>query len=137
MALTNLQFVRKRAVKPLIKVVRQAVANAKQLGLSSPLKISKLLINKGPVYKRWQPISRGQAHGIEKFTSHIVVELESRISNEQQVKTLTKQKIDRTKKQEPVKRAAVKVDKTKEAKKSTSKKTTTKLKKTIKKEVKK
>jgi large subunit ribosomal protein L22 len=78
-ALTHLRFMRKRAVLPLSKTVRQALANAKQLGLSSPLKITQLMINKGPVYKRFRAVSRGQAHGVEKKTAHIVVELESKL----------------------------------------------------------
>jgi len=82
-ALSHLKFLKKRATSPMVKTVKQAVANAKQLGLSSPLKISKLMINKGPVYKRFRAVSRGQGHGVEKKTAHIVVELESvsKISN--------------------------------------------------------
>ena len=76
-ALTSLKFVRKRASEPLFKAIRQALANAKQIGLSSPLQISYLGIDKGPIYKRWRAVSRGQGHSIHKFTSHIKVILES------------------------------------------------------------
>jgi len=78
-ALSQLKFLRRRATLPLSKTVKQAVANAKTLGLSSPLRISKLLINKGPVFKRFRAVSRGQSHGIEKKTAHILVELESKL----------------------------------------------------------
>ena len=76
-ALQQLKFINKRARGPIFKAIKQAVANAQQLGLSSPLKITQLLVDQGPVYKRWRAISRGQAHSIHKFTSHIKVVLES------------------------------------------------------------
>ena len=76
-ALVRLQFVRSRANGPLAKAIRQAVANAKQVGLSAPFMISQLCVDKGPIYKRWQPVSRGQPHSIHKPTSHIKVMVSS------------------------------------------------------------
>ncbi len=40
------------------------------------LKIKRVQINEGPIYKRWQPVSRGMAHPIKKRTSHIEIVLE-------------------------------------------------------------
>ena len=37
------------------------------------LVIKEIIINKGPFFKRWQPVSRGMAHPIKKRTSHIKV----------------------------------------------------------------
>ncbi len=76
-ALQHLKFTPKRANEPLSKAIKQALANAKQLGLSSPLKITHLAIDKGPIYKRIRPVSRGQAHSIQKHTAHIKVILTS------------------------------------------------------------
>ena len=72
-ALAKLRYIRKRAALPLAKAIKQALANAKIIGLSAPLKISHLSIDKGPIFKRWRAVSRGQAHGIQKHTAHINV----------------------------------------------------------------
>ncbi|MDH5597183.1 MAG: 50S ribosomal protein L22, partial [Candidatus Peregrinibacteria bacterium] len=39
------------------------------------LTVTKILVTKGPTYKRSLPISRGRAHPIRKRTSHITVEV--------------------------------------------------------------
>lgn len=77
-ALTFLENSPKRASLPLLRVVKQAVANAtKNLGLEKEsLKLKKIEIGEGPTYKRWRAVSRGRAHGIQKRTSHITVVLE-------------------------------------------------------------
>lgn len=98
-ALTSLAFVRKRASLPLSKALKQALANAKQIGLSSPLKISHLSIDRGPIYKRWRAVSRGQGHSIHKFTSHINVVVESeRVGNVSQDHKITKSQKQEVKK---------------------------------------
>jgi len=72
-AMTYLKFIRKRAAKPILKVYKQAIANAvNNLKLSEDnLKVKSLIIKKGSIFKRWQPVSRGRAHKILKRTSHI------------------------------------------------------------------
>lgn len=77
--LSFLPHVQKNAAKPLIKVIKQAIANAtNNLSLSvDSLKIKEIQINQGPSYKRGQPVSRGQLHPILKRTSHITVILET------------------------------------------------------------
>ncbi len=74
-ALASLQFVRRRAAEPMGVVLRQAIANATQNGVMGKLVISKLLVDEGPILKRFRPISKGQAHPIQKYTSHIKIEL--------------------------------------------------------------
>lgn len=78
-ALATLKFLQKRAAKPLYKVYKQAVGNAvNNLNLAADsLKLATLEINEGPTYKRFQPVSRGRAHGILKRTSHIKIVLKS------------------------------------------------------------
>ncbi|MBI4032949.1 MAG: 50S ribosomal protein L22 [Candidatus Blackburnbacteria bacterium] len=78
-AIEYLEAMQKSAALPLAKVVKQAVANAKNnMKVSEDtLRLKSLEINDGPAYKRWQPVSRGQAHPIKKYTSHIRVVLES------------------------------------------------------------
>lgn len=77
-ALIQLKFMNKRAAEPLMKVIKQALANAKNAKGFSPenLKFKHIDIGEGPTYKRWQAVSRGSAHSIFKRTSHIKVELE-------------------------------------------------------------
>ena len=78
-ALTTLTHLRKRASTPLLKTLKQAVANAvNNLNLpKDSLKIQSIEINEGSTYKRWNPVSRGRAHSILKRTSHIKVILKS------------------------------------------------------------
>jgi len=74
----SLRFVPRKAALPLLKVVKSAMANAeKNKGLKpEKLFIKEILVNEGPVMKRFRPVSRGSAHSILKRTSHIKVVLE-------------------------------------------------------------
>lgn len=86
--LTLLEYTQKKAAMPLAKVIKQAMANAKNSFGIAPedLVIKELMINEGPVFKRGQPVSRGQFHPILKKTSHIRVVLESADKPKQAVK---------------------------------------------------
>ncbi len=78
-AQTILNFTDKRAGVPLLKLLNSAIANAKnnfQIEDAANLYISKLLVNEGPKYKRWRPVSRGRAYEIRKRTSHIILVLD-------------------------------------------------------------
>lgn len=75
-----LNFVTKSSSPVLKKVVASAIANAKNnfhLDENS-LVFKELYVTKGPMYKRFQPVSRGRAHTIFKRTSHINVILEGK-----------------------------------------------------------
>jgi large subunit ribosomal protein L22 len=74
-AIIQLQFSPKKAAGALGKVLVQAKANAvNNLELvPDTLKIKEIIIEEGPIYKRWRPVSRGRAHPIKKSTSHIKV----------------------------------------------------------------
>lgn len=75
-ALATLQFVEKRAAEPFAKVIKSAAANAKHAGKNiDSLKITKVTVDKGVVYKRFMPRARGSASRINKRNSHITVEL--------------------------------------------------------------
>lgn len=77
-ALIKLRFMDKRAAGPILKVVKQALANAKNAKGLKPeeVRFKHIDIAEGPTYKRWRPVSRGAAHSIFKRTSHIKIELE-------------------------------------------------------------
>jgi large subunit ribosomal protein L22 len=75
-ALTTLQFVDKRASDPFSKVIKSAVANAADQGVSTDnLVVKTVTVNKGVTYKRMMPRARGSASRINKRNSHILVEL--------------------------------------------------------------
>ena len=83
----ELKFLNKRAVKPIVKLLNSAIANAKknfnfdEKRLSS-LYIKKIIVDEGPKLKRLMPVSRGMAHQIQKKTSHITMILDEKISKE-------------------------------------------------------
>lgn len=80
-AVAKLPFVGKKAAEPLIKVIKQALANARSEGLSeSDLFFKEIQVGEGPRLKRGNPVSRGQWHPIKKRMSHIRVVLEVRKS---------------------------------------------------------
>jgi large subunit ribosomal protein L22 len=58
--------------------LKSAVSNAENNDNQKvdTLYISTLVINKGIVYKRWNPVSRGRMHPILKRTSNIKLELQ-------------------------------------------------------------
>lgn len=72
-----LNFVRKRAAKPILKLLNSAIANAThnfQLKKEN-LYIAKITVDEGPKLKRWRPRARGIAYEIQKKTSHVTLVL--------------------------------------------------------------
>ncbi len=67
----------KRPKEPLIKLLNQAIANAKVKGLNfEQLYISKIVCDGGPMWKRFKAAAFGRASKILKRTSHIKIELD-------------------------------------------------------------
>lgn len=59
------------------KVLKSAVSNAKQKGLTEDqLVISKIVADQGPTWNRYKPAAFGRANPIEKKTTHLTVELD-------------------------------------------------------------
>ena len=77
-ALNFLKFAPKKWADILYKVLHSAVSNAVNNDSQdvANLYIDQLVITKGIVYKRWQPISRWRMHPILKRTSNIRLELQ-------------------------------------------------------------
>jgi len=68
-----------RAAAPLLKLLRSAVANAKDKELDlSKLFVSSVRVDKGPMLKRTSPRAMGRATLIQKKSSHIILVLEER-----------------------------------------------------------
>lgn len=96
-AIVVLENSAKRATEPLVKAIKQAVANAvNNLKLKKEdLLIKNILIEEGPTYKRWRAGARGRAKPILKRTSHIRVILETEETKEAKgVKGKTEEKVE-------------------------------------------
>lgn len=69
----------KRPKEFLLKLLAQAVANAKVKGFSeNKLYISKITCDNGPMWKRFKAAAFGRAQSILKRTAHIKIELDTK-----------------------------------------------------------
>jgi large subunit ribosomal protein L22 len=76
-ALNFLKYLPKKGAKIMYDLVKSAASNAEnnfKIPLKN-LKISRVVLNKGPVIKRGLPVSRGRWHPILKRSSYVLVEL--------------------------------------------------------------
>lgn len=76
----QLAFLSKRSSDPILKLLKSAIANAKNnLKINDEnLIISKIFVDGGPVLKRYMPRAFGRAGAIRKRTSHITIELKTK-----------------------------------------------------------
>ena len=109
-AIEKLPYIVKRSAIPVEKVLKTAVANAKEKGVQvQDLKIKEIQVGEGPRIKRGRPVSRGRSHPIIKRMCHIRVVLESiekekvkkgkvkKVSKSKNIKTKVKGKGDSAK----------------------------------------
>ena len=77
-AQTILRFTTQKAAAAILKLLKQAISNAKTSSQleEKNLYISKILVEEGRKYKRWTPRARGMASQIQKKTSHVTIILE-------------------------------------------------------------
>ncbi len=71
----QLKFLTKKATQPILKLLNSAVANAKNNAnlVKENLYIGKVVVENGPMLKRWRPRAMGRAAPIMKRTSHITL----------------------------------------------------------------
>lgn len=76
-ALNDLRFLPQPSAKLISKLLKSAVANAEQKGVSDVdrLYIKSIFVDGGSVLKRFLPRAMGRASKIRKATSHISVTL--------------------------------------------------------------
>lgn len=76
-ALTNMQFANKRASAPVIKLLKSAMANAKNMGVAQPenLIVKEIRVDQGVTLKRIMPRARGSASRILKRSSNLLLVL--------------------------------------------------------------
>lgn len=74
-ALEILEFSPRKAARVIRKVVDSAIANAEHNAGADidELRVVRVLVDEGPMYKRVQPRAKGRANRILKRTSHITV----------------------------------------------------------------
>ena len=76
----------KSAAEPLSKTITSAIANAKQKGIDAEvLRFKTIEIMGGPSMKRWNAVSRGQAHAFKKRMTHIRIILMEAINKKKEV----------------------------------------------------
>ncbi len=77
-ALNILQFMPHKVTRPVEITLTSAVHNLRDKYRDerfdeSELLVSEVRVDEGPMFKRFQPVSRGRAHRILKRTSHLTV----------------------------------------------------------------
>jgi len=93
-AQTVLNFTIKKGAQPLLKLLKSAIANAKNNFQLDPanLYISKILVDEGPKLKRWRARARGMASEIQKKTSHVTIVLDEVVKKPKKMKKVKKVK---------------------------------------------
>ncbi|MBI4153536.1 50S ribosomal protein L22 [Candidatus Woesebacteria bacterium] len=77
-AIEVLPFTGKKAALTIVKVIKTAIANANQKGISpDELTFKEIRVSEGPRLKRGRPVSRGRWHPYRRRMSHIRVVLET------------------------------------------------------------
>jgi len=84
----NLLHIPKKSSKPLLKLLKSAIANAEHnFNLDkNNLFIRAIRVDEGPALKRWRPRARGAAYPIRKRTSHIFLTLKEIKEKEAKIK---------------------------------------------------
>lgn len=77
-ALNALHFMPQKATRPVEITIQSAVYNLldkfrDERVDETELIIREIRVDEGPMFKRFQPVSRGRAHPILKRTSHLTV----------------------------------------------------------------
>ncbi len=81
-ARTQLLFSKKGVSAPILKLLNSAISNAKNnFSKTEGLYIKKIVVDQGPVYKRFRAQPKGVAAPINKRTSHITIVLDEREKN--------------------------------------------------------
>lgn len=101
-AQTFLNFTAKKAALPVLKLLKQAIANIKQGSQieEGNLYISEITVDEGPKLKRWMPRARGQVSEIQKKTSHVTLVLDEIDKKSKIVKKLRKAEKEKSQKKE-------------------------------------
>ncbi len=85
----QLAFLNKGAARPVLKLLRSAIANAVNNNKleKDNLYIKKITADDGPTLKRWMPRAFGRATMLRKRTSHINIVLDEKVPTEEKKKS--------------------------------------------------
>lgn len=110
-AINHLAVINRKSTLLVLKVLRQALANAtNNFGLSvADLEIDNIVVNDGPALKRWRAVSRGRAHTILKRTCHVRVDLRTKKEAKAVKSTKSTKATPAAKAEEPEKTVATEV----------------------------
>ena len=92
-ALALLSVLPKRGSEPMAKLIKSAIANAKDIP-ASELYISAIQVNGGVVFKRMMPRARGRGAQILKRTSHVTISLDKKAPKAEKKAKETKPKTE-------------------------------------------
>lgn len=81
-AIIQLENMSKISAGPILKLLRSAIANAKHNYemKEEGLKIKQIIVNDGPILRRWMPRAMGRATPIRKRSAHIEITLEGEVT---------------------------------------------------------
>lgn len=72
-----LSLLAKRASSPILKLLKSATSNAKNLGVDlDNLFVKEIKVDNGAILYRRMPRARGMAYAIKKRTSHVTISLD-------------------------------------------------------------
>lgn len=79
----QLKFLTKKAARPILNLLNSAVANAQHNNnlTKENLYLDKIIVEAGPILKRWRARAMGRAAPIMKRTSHVTLILEEKPSS--------------------------------------------------------
>lgn len=120
----QLYLCNRRSAEPILKLLRSAVANAKEVLKAAPSKlvIHEIRVDQGPRQKRWTPRARGSASLIEKKQCHVTIVLT--VADPKPPKFTFKVKMKKSEKEAPKVRARASDEKEKEGKEEVKNKAT-------------
>jgi len=117
-AKAQLLFCKKRAAKPILKLINSALANARNnLGIDGTFFIKEIRVDQGPMLKRWMPRAFGRATMIQRKTSHVTLVLEVKEPRKiERKKEEKKEEVKEMKKEERKEVPEIEIEKSKKPK---------------------
>lgn len=93
-AQNQLKFLPKRSANAFLKLLNSAIASAEHnFNMTKDnLYISNVVVDTGPIMKRWMPRAFGRAAKIRKRTSHITLALDEKVKEKESKKVLIPKK---------------------------------------------
>lgn len=92
-ALSILEGTTKRAALVVNKLLRSAIANAKNKGVAEEsLYVSKIFADEGPIWKRFRANAFGRGSRVRKRTCHITIELDKKVVASSKIQEAPKKK---------------------------------------------